>query len=104
MVQQRQLLAENSTSIPAQVLFSAAVIFRDALNRVAPFNLEFIDCWDSLLSVLEDLYRDNGPKKVKKREFLLENNQTGQLITFDQMWSRSFFPGDRVDMSMILEA
>ncbi|KAF7514149.1 hypothetical protein GJ744_004474 [Endocarpon pusillum] len=42
-------------------------------------------------------------EKVEKREFLLENSQTGRPITLDQTWSKSFFPDDRVDMSMVFE-
>ena len=54
--------------------------------------------------MLENLFRDNGFKKVERREFLLENSQTGRPITFDQMWSKSFSPGDRVDMSMVFKS
>lgn len=104
MVQQYQQLAQMYTPIPTQILFPAPVIFRDAHNRVAPFNLQFIDCWDSFLSVLENLFRDSGVNKVKRREFLLENSQSGQSITIDQSWSLSFCPGDRVDMSMIFRS
>jgi hypothetical protein len=104
MVQQYQLLAQIYTPLPAQVLFSAPVVFRDANNRIAPFNLQFIDCWESFFSVLENRFRDGGAKKVARREFILENGQSGHLIRLDQSWSVSFSPGVRVDMIMVFRS
>ena len=54
--------------------------------------------------MLENLFRDSGIKKVKKREFLLENSRSGQPITIDELWSLSFSPGDSVDMSMVFRS
>jgi hypothetical protein len=76
------------------------VVLRDAQNRRAPFNLEFVDCWESLFSVLQNLFREVGAKKIERREFLLEN-KLGQQILFDQSWSASFFPGDEIDMTIL---
>ena len=57
-----------------------------------------------MFSVLENLFRDGGAKKVERREFHLENSQSGRPITFDQSWSVSFAPGDMVDMAMVFRS
>jgi hypothetical protein len=104
MIQQYQQLAQIHTPIPARILFSAPVVLRDAHNRRAPFHLQLIDCWESFFSVLQNLFRDGGAKKVERREFILEHNKSGRQIWCDQSWSASFFPGDEVDMAMLIRS
>ena len=81
MILQYQQLAQIQTSMPPRIMFSAPVVLRD------PFNLEFIDCWESLFSVLQNLFRDGGAKKIERKEFHLEKRS-----------------GDNVDMAMLIRS
>lgn len=84
-IQWRVSLPEELVTLRAKVSIHVNTIGMLLHNRVTPFNLQFIDCWDSLFSMLENLFRDSGFEKVERREFILEHSQTGRPITFDQI-------------------
>ena len=71
------------------------VIFRDALNRVAPFHLEFINSHEAFFAVLEIRFKDVGINKVRRREFALQNAGATTDIDLRKPWEASFVPDSK---------
>jgi hypothetical protein len=42
-----------------------------------------------------------GQNKVRRKEYALEDHQSGQELNASKQWSLCFRPGQKVDMSMI---
>ena len=60
-------------SLPAQVERQQPVLFRDALDHVAPIHLEWIDSHEAFATLLELRFKDIAPRKVAKREYVLQD-------------------------------
>lgn len=98
MLQAFQMLQR---SLPAQVMLQQPMIFRDALNRVAPIHLEWINSHAAFFAVLELRFQDVGKHKVQKREFALQRVGARKDLDLQRPWESCFCPGQQVDMSMI---
>lgn len=92
-------LENLGTSLPAQILQQQPVIFRDALDRVAPFHLEFIDSHEAFVMVLKLRFKDVGLRKIQNGEYVLQDVGAGDIDT-SRPWKACFFPGQRVNMSI----
>jgi len=77
------------------------VIFRDALNRVAPIHLEWINSHEAFLAVLEIRFKNLGLEKIRRKEFVLQRAGSNRDIDLNRPWEICFCPGQRVDMSMV---
>ena len=76
-------------------------ILDDALGRIFPIHLEFINSWDSFLYVLAGHFKGTpGATKIDKREFLLHGT-AGRQIQFQDFWGNAFRPGEKITMSML---
>ena len=85
-------------------LIQEPFILEDAIGRVAPVHLQFIDSWDAFDAVLELRFRDvQGFTKVCKKEYILQERATGREIDRSRCWKKSFLPGQRIDMSLIFK-
>jgi hypothetical protein len=85
-------------------LIQEPFILEDAIGRVAPVHLQFLDSWDAFDAVLELRFRDvHGFAKVCKKEYILQERATGREIDRSRCWKRSFLPGQRIDMSLIFK-
>jgi hypothetical protein len=77
------------------------VTFRDALNRVAPIHLEWINSHAAFLAVLELRFQDVGKRKIQRKEFVLQRVGASKDIDLCRPWETCLCPGQQVDMSMI---
>jgi hypothetical protein len=78
------------------------LILTDALGRVAPVHLELINSWDVLESVLAARFRNiPGEQKISRKEYALQDRSSSQDIERTAPFEASFFPGRKVDMSML---
>lgn len=94
------MLENICNALPPQIERQQPVIFRDALNRVAPIHLEWINSHEAFLAVLEVRFKDVGIEKVRRREFALQKAGATTDIDLRKPWEACFCPGQRVDMSM----
>ena len=77
------------------------MILDDALGRIFPIHLEFINSWESFLFVLSGHFKCiPGNDKISRKEFLL-HRQAGKCIDFDLPWSEAFVPGVTVTMGVV---
>lgn len=101
-------VASLQARIPAQLDRSwtqSPVMLEDALGRVTPFHLEFIDSWDAFESVLEVRFRQlPGHRKIKQKEYALRANVINRDVDNSMAFNRCFLPGQHYDMSMIFNA
>jgi hypothetical protein len=87
-----------------RTLIQEPFILEDAIGRIAPVHLQFIDSWDAFDAVLKLRFRNTqGFTKVCKREYVLQEHATEREIKRSRCFERSFLPGQRVDMSLIFE-
>jgi hypothetical protein len=102
----KQLLSalhQLQESLPPQVLLQQPIMFTDALNRVAPIHLAWIDSWDAFQAVLQVRFAHLGYKKVKRREFALQESTTRRDVPFTRPIAMCLLPGQKLDMSMIFQ-
>jgi hypothetical protein len=97
-----QAIERLCVSLPAQVERQQPVLFRDALDHVAPIHLEWIDSHEAFAALLELRFKDIAPRKVAKREYVLQDAGLKD-IDMSRAWGLCFVPGQRVDMSMTLK-
>jgi ribosomal protein L37E len=87
-----------------RTLFEEPFILEDAIGRVAPVHLQFINSWDALQAVLERRFHGiQGHEKIEGNEYVLQDHATGRDIIRSQPWTGSFLPGQRINMSMIFQ-
>ncbi|KAM0800303.1 hypothetical protein BDR22DRAFT_258396 [Usnea florida] len=95
------------TSIPNQLercWTQQPAILEDALGRVTPLHLEFLDSWEAFEAVLEVRFRQlPGHRKIKQREYALRNNALERDVEKSLAFTLCFLPGKRIDMSMIFD-
>lgn len=113
------------TSIPAQLercWTQEPATLEDALGRVTPVHLEFLDSWEvswktplslytkksdiskAFEAVLEVRFRKlPGHRKIKQREYALRAKALDRDLEQSLAFNRCFLPGQRVDMSMIFD-
>lgn len=77
-------------SIPSQVLLQQPVVLHDALGRIAPFHLEFIDSVAAFLAVLIIRFEHVGRPKIKRLEFDLRDTARQSLIALRRSWTGVF--------------
>lgn len=80
-------------------------ILEDAIGRMSPVHMQFISSWEAFDAVLELRFRSvQGHKKVKNKEYVIQEHVTRREIRRNQPWEVSFLPGQRVDMSLVFES
>ena len=89
--------------IPGQVERQQPVFLIDALGKGSLFHLEFIRSAEALVAVLAINFQKVGAaEKIHNGEFAIEDSITKQDINLKTDWDICFFPGQRVEMSMIV--
>ncbi|MCJ1460592.1 hypothetical protein MMC28_010974 [Mycoblastus sanguinarius] len=95
------------TNIPAQLercWTQDPATLEDALGRVTPVHLEFLDSWEAFEAVLEVRFRQlPGHRKIKQREYALRSDVLKKDVEQSIAFTRCFLPGQRIDMSMIFD-
>lgn len=77
-------------------------ILEDALGRIAPVHLRFITSWDAFDAVMELRLKGlKGSVHVRKKQYILQEHATRREIDRTANWDSVFFPGQKVDMSLI---
>ena len=80
-------------------------ILEDAIGRISPVHLQFINSWDAFDAVLELRFRKiQGHSKVKRRAYILQEHSTKREISRTRRWEGAFLPGQRIDMSLIFDS
>ena len=91
------------TRIPGQIE-QQPVYLIDGLGRASPFHLEFIRSAEALVAVLAENFKKFGDKeKILDCEFVIEDSTSRQDIDLEADWDLCFSPGQRVEMSMVIQ-
>lgn len=100
---QMVLMLQNIiTHIPSQVERQQPVFLIDGLGKASPFYLEFVRSAEALIKVLEINFRAyEADEKILCGDFVIEDTISKQDIDLDKPWELCFFPGQRVEMSML---
>ncbi|KAH4208388.1 hypothetical protein HBH70_183360 [Parastagonospora nodorum] len=113
----RRIIAMNIATYHAVISIQAALpsrlerslieepfVLEDAIGRIAPVHLQFVTSWDAFNAVLEIRFRDmQGSKKVKQKQYGLQDRATKRDIHQSQSWERAFLPGQRIEMSFLFD-
>ncbi|KAL6718360.1 hypothetical protein ACLMJK_004449 [Lecanora helva] len=95
-------------AIPAQLERSwtqEPAVLDDALGRVTPIHLEFLDSWEAFDRVLECRFRHlPGHQKIKEGHYVLRSRQMKRDLNKSLAIEQCFLPGQRIDMSVIFNA
>ena len=87
------------------LLIQSPCILLDALGRITPISLQFVNSWDAFDAVLEVRFRKlPGHAKVCNKEFVLQDSQTARDITRSLAWDGALLPGQRVNMEIIFRS
>jgi hypothetical protein len=98
-----KLLERLCTEISPQVQRQQPVTFRDALDRVTPIHLEWINSLEAFMAILKIRFKWIGLRKIEKGEFVVQAlGSTDDIDLSDpsRPWELCFVPGQHVDMSM----
>jgi hypothetical protein len=89
----------------SMALFQQPIIFEDAIGRLAPVHVQFVNSWEMFDSVLEMRFEGApGLEKIKRKEYALQDQATRQDVNRKRKFDVSFLPGQKVHMSMIFQA
>ncbi|KAF8848553.1 hypothetical protein BDZ45DRAFT_810680 [Acephala macrosclerotiorum] len=86
--------------IPPQIHLQKPVTFTDALGRVAPIHLDFINSAEALLAVLKVRFKHVGLSKVERKEFALLEEHSDRTLDLGRPWESVMFPGQHVNMTV----
>ena len=82
-------------------LIQEPFILDDAIGRISPVHMQFINSCDAFEAVLELRFSNiQGHTKVKRREYTLQEHSTKREISRALTWESAFLPGQRIDMSL----
>ncbi|KAF2678413.1 hypothetical protein K458DRAFT_394952 [Lentithecium fluviatile CBS 122367] len=87
-------------NLPPQVLLQQPVILHDAVGRISPFHLEFINSAKALKAVLKVRFQNVGLRKIIANEYGLRDANKQTDIDLFRSWETVFLPGQHVEMSM----
>ena len=101
------ILLDLQTRVPREFgpcWIQEPLILTDALGRVALVHLELINTWEVLESVLAARFQNiPGERKVRDKEYALMDGGSLKDIERSSSFETSFFPGRRVDMSIVFK-
>lgn len=82
-------------------LIQEPFILEDAIGRVSPIHMQFINSWEAFDSVLDKRFQNiQGHKKIKNKEYTLQEHASRKDIVRTRPWEGAFLPGQRVEMSL----
>jgi hypothetical protein len=83
-------------------MFRDPFILEDAIGRISPVHMDFINSWEAFDAILRLRFQDvQGFKKVQNNEYVLQEHATKREIKRTRRWDVAFMPGQRVDMSLV---
>lgn len=79
-------------------------ILEDAIGRIAPVHLRFINSWDAFQAVMEIRFQGKqGFKKICRKEYNLQESPTGREVDLSEDFQDAFLPGQKITMSLIFK-
>ena len=79
-------------------------ILEDAIGRIAPVHLRFINSWAAFQAVMEIRFQGKqGLMKICKKEYVLQESATGKEIDWSLNFEDAFLPGQKVAMSLVFK-
>lgn len=103
-LQHLETLQKIQENLPAQVLLQKPVMFLDALDRLAPIHLEWINSQEAFLAVLKVRFKHLGLRMIENGRFALQATKTKRDVNLDTPWEVCLLPGQTYDMSMLFRA
>ncbi|KUJ09638.1 uncharacterized protein LY89DRAFT_597775 [Mollisia scopiformis] len=83
-------------------MFRDPFILEDAIGRISPVHMDFINSWEAFDAILRLRFQDvQGFKKVRNNEYILQEHTTKREIKRTRRWDLAFMPGQRIDMSLV---
>lgn len=98
-----KVLRAIQEAIPPQVLLQKPVMFLDALGRLAPIHLDWINSYEAFLAVLKVRFKHHGLHLIEEKCFVLQATRTKRDVNFNLPWDCCLIPGQEYDMSMIFQ-
>lgn len=90
-------------SLPPQILMQKPVMFLDALDRLAPIHLEWINSREAFLAVLKVRFKHNGLQMIEEGRFVVQATKSKRDIDLNTPWEICLLPGQEYDMSMLFD-
>lgn len=101
------ILLDLQTRVPREFgpcWIQEPLILTDAIGRVAPVHLEFVNSWEVLESALAARFRNlPGERKIKQKEYALQDRSSLRDLKRNTPFEACFMPGGHVDMAMIFQ-
>lgn len=103
MATYRGVIALNRiATAPAYSLDLYSFSLEDAIGRVVPVPLLFINSWRAFETAIEETFKDRrGFLRVQKGDYVLQEDGTDREIVRGSDWNSAFMPGQRINMSVI---
>lgn len=87
-----------------RILIHQAFILEDAIGRVTPVHLQFVNSWEAFDAILEARFRGiQGLRKIQSKHFTLQEKKTGREVSREWNWEGAFISGQHIDMSLIFQ-
>ncbi|KAF7504319.1 hypothetical protein GJ744_002439 [Endocarpon pusillum] len=77
------------------------VMFLDALDRLAPIHLEWINSREAFFTVLKVRFKHVGLQMIESGRFALQATKTKRDVDLNRSWDSCLYPGQAYDMSML---
>jgi hypothetical protein len=85
-------------------LISEPFVLEDAMGRISPVHLDFVNSWSAFNAVLQARFEGlQGHAQVLNGNWILQDHATGREISQTRIWEGAFLPGQRVDMSLLFQ-
>jgi hypothetical protein len=79
-------------------------VLEDAIGRVAPVHLRFINSWAAFQAVMEIRFQEKqGLRKIRRKEYALQEIATGREVDLSLAFEDAFLPGQRIAMSFVFK-
>jgi hypothetical protein len=77
-------------------------MLEDAIGRIAPVHLRFINSWSAFQAVMEIRFEGKqGVLKICRKEYILQDMATGREVDMSLNFEDAFLPGQKVTMSLV---
>jgi hypothetical protein len=79
-------------------------ILEDAIGRIAPVHLRFINSWTAFQAVMEIRFQGKqGLRKICRKEYVLQESATGKEVDLSLNFEDAFLPGQKITMSLVFK-
>jgi hypothetical protein len=85
-------------------LLEEPFLLEDAIGRIAPVHLRFINSWTAFQAVMEIRFQGKqGLRKICRREYVLQESATGRDVDLSLDFEDAFLPGQKITMSLVFK-